>query len=124
MDLSPLWAYVALMMASVMGTAPAVRTSLPPPSTALSAPAGSHCPDWYGVALDAGWDSGDWPTLDRIMWCESKCQPTAHNRSGASGLMQIMPMWHHGRDAYDPAVNLVMALEVKQLQGWRAWSCY
>jgi hypothetical protein len=93
----------------------------PPVSTV--APTG-RCPQWEQTAIDAGFDINDWPTLDRILWCESNCQPGAHNRSGASGLAQIMPMHWHGRDPYDPATNLAMAKEVHDQQGWRAWSCY
>jgi hypothetical protein len=93
----------------------------PPP---ITAPADSRCAEWFSVALDAGFTEEQWPTVDRLMWCESNCQPKAYNRSGASGLMQIMPMHHHGRDPFDPATNLVMAHEVYERQGWRAWSCY
>lgn len=82
------------------------------------------CAEWAPVAFDVGWPVDQWPVMSRVMWCESHCEPWAHNRSGASGLMQIMPMWWKGRDPYDPATNLLMALEVRQAQGWRAWSCY
>ena len=57
------------------------------------------------------------------MYCESRCEAHAHNRSGATGLLQIMPMHAHGRDLYDPATNLAVAIEVYEAQGWRAWSC-
>lgn len=97
---------------------PAVRIT---PTTTV--PASARCPQWWQLAGEVGWPLEELPTVDRVMWCESKCQPTAHNRSGASGLMQIMPGWWDGRDPYDPAVNLAMALEVHELQGWPAWSC-
>jgi hypothetical protein len=99
-----------------------VQVAEPPPP--ITAPATSRCPDWFDVALDAGFTEAEWPTVDRLMWCESKCGPRAHNRSGASGLMQIMPMHWHDRDPFDPATNLVMAHEVYERQGWRAWSCW
>jgi hypothetical protein len=82
-----------------------------------------RCSQWEATALDAGWDVSEWPHVDRIMWCESHCEPGAHNRSGASGLMQVMPGWWHGRDPYDPGTNLAMALEIRHAQGWPAWSC-
>jgi hypothetical protein len=117
---------VVLMALSLTATAPAVRVAETlGPSTVTTAelvPTG-RCAQWEQTALDAGWPLEQWPTIDRVMWCESNCQPGAHNRSGASGLMQIMPGWWHGRDPYDPAVNLTMALEVHAAQGWRAWSC-
>jgi len=107
---------------------PAVRVEttvqVAPPPPAVTAPADSRCAEWFTVALDAGFTPDEWPVVDRIMWCESKCQPAAYNRSGASGLMQIMGFWHHGRDPFDPATNLVMAHEVYETQGWRAWSCF
>lgn len=104
--------YVALA-----ALAPALRTTTPAP------PAGP-CPQWYATASEVGWPDDEWPTVARVMACESGCDPGAHNRSGASGLMQIMPTWWDGRDPYDPAVNLTMALEVHQAQGWHAWSCF
>jgi len=117
-----------LVAALLTIASPAVRVQttvqVAPPPPAITAPADSRCPDWYTTALDAGFTPEQWPTVDRLMWCESKCQPAAYNRSGASGLMQVMPMHHHGRDPFDPATNLVMAHEVYERQGWRAWSCY
>jgi hypothetical protein len=115
---------VALVLG--VGTAPAARVAetVPVGTTTTTLDASGRCAQWEGLALDAGWTLDQWPTVDRIMWCESKCEPWAHNRSGASGLMQVMPMWWHGRDPFDPATNLAMALEIRQAQGWRAWSCY
>lgn len=99
--------------------ASAVRVT---PTTTI--PASARCPQWWALATELGWPLEELPAVDRVMWCESHCQPGAHNRrSGASGLMQIMPGWWDGRDPYDPAVNLAMALEVHDAQGWRAWSC-
>lgn len=102
----------------VKAETPAIRVT---PTTTI--PASASCPQWWAVAQEVGWPADQLPTVDRIMWCESRCEPTAHNRSGASGLMQLMPGWWAGRDPYDPAVNLAMALEVLDAQGWRAWSC-
>jgi hypothetical protein len=105
---------------SIIGVAPAVRT---PPST-IPVMSNAHCPQWWETAYEVGWPQDQLPTMDRVMWCESKCGPTEHNKSGASGLMQIMPMHWNGRDPYDPVINLTMALEVLERQGWQAWSCY
>jgi soluble lytic murein transglycosylase-like protein len=108
----------ALSGGPVEATAPAVRVT---PTTTI--PASARCGQWWALAEEVGWPADELPTLDRVMWCESHCEPGAHNRSGASGLMQIMPMWWDGRDPYDPAVNLAMAVEVHEAQGWPAWSC-
>lgn len=124
-------ALVALALsvaAGVQATQPAARvaeTVGPPATTVIDAyqPSG-HCTEWAETAFAVGWPTDQWPSISRVMWCESKCQPGAHNQSGASGLMQIMPGWWDGRDPYDPATNLTMALEVHDRQGWRAWSCY
>src|SRR5262245_822401 len=116
------------VLIAITSLQPAVRveTTVPVGTTMapITAPANSRCAEWFTTALDAGFDETQWPTVDRVMWCESKCTPGAHNPSGASGLMQIMPMWWHGRDPYDPAVNLTMAKEIFDIQGWRAWSCF
>jgi len=126
-------AFMALVLsisATVEAHEPAERvaeTVGPPaptdPPTSTLTPTG-RCAQWETTALDSGWPIDEWPTVDRVMWCESRCSPTARNRSGASGLMQIMPMWWRGRNPYEPATNLTMALEVRRAQGWRAWSCY
>ncbi len=66
-----------------------VRTTLPPP------PADAHCPQWWALAREAGWTDDLLPTLDYVMWRESRCQPEAHNttlnRDGSAdvGLTQI-----------------------------------
>jgi hypothetical protein len=93
----------------------------PPPTTIqVSGP----CAQWHDTAIAVGWDDADWPHLARIMWCESRCNPDAHNPSGASGLAQVLRSWFGpGEDPFDPATNLAVALRVRQEQGWRAWSC-
>lgn len=108
----------ALSFATVDATVPAARVT---PTTTV--PDSARCPQWWPLAQEVGWPLEELPHVDRVMWCESHCQPAAHNRSGASGLMQIMPGWWDGRDPYDPAVNLTMALDIHEAQGWRAWSC-
>lgn len=116
---------VAVLLSLLPATRVATTVQVAEPPPPITAPATSRCPEWFAAALDAGFTAEEWPTVDRIMHCESQCQPTAYNRrSGASGLMQIMGFWHHGRDAFDPATNLAMAHEIYEIQGWRAWSCY
>ena len=97
-----------------------VGSTLAPASTDYD----GRCSEWAPAALDAGWREDQLPELlGVIMWCESKCHPDAHNPSGASGLLQIMPFWAKGRDLFDPAINLAVGLEVYAAQGWRAWQC-
>jgi hypothetical protein len=47
--------------------------TLPPP------PADAQCPQWWGLAREAGWTDDLLPTLDYVMWRESRCDPTQHN---------------------------------------------
>ena len=64
-------------------------TTLPPP------PADAHCPEWWALAREAGWTDDLLPTLDYVMWRESRCLTTAHNttlnrdKSADIGLTQI-----------------------------------
>lgn len=63
-------------------------TTVPVPSDAL-------CPQWWPLAIDAGWTLDLLPTLDYVMWRESRCLPDQHNttlnKDGSSdvGLTQI-----------------------------------
>jgi Transglycosylase SLT domain len=62
-----------------------------------------------------------------VMNRESHCQPGAHNPSGASGLLQIMPMWADDcglttAQLFDPYANLACAALVYAVQGPGAWS--
>jgi hypothetical protein len=63
-------------------------TTVPVPSDAL-------CPQWWTLAIDAGWTLDLLPTLDYVMWRESRCLPDQHNttlnKDGSSdmGLTQV-----------------------------------
>ena len=109
----------SLTAAVLDASSPAVR------APALEVPASAHCPEWWGPALEAGWPPAEMPTLDRVMWCESRCRPDATNPSGARGLMQVLARYFPaGADPLEPATNLAQALEVWHAQGWRGWTCY
>lgn len=67
-----------------------------------------------------------WTAAKRVMLCESGGNAHAINRSsGATGLMQIMPL--PGRPSQeallDPAVNIATAYKIYAAQGWRPWTC-
>jgi hypothetical protein len=101
--------------------------TLPPPPTFADPPVWARCPQWWGTARSVGWPEGELPHMDRIMYRESRCQPGALNRSGAAGLMQVMPMWAPAcglavRQLLEPRSNLACALHVLAVQGWQAWS--
>ena len=63
-------------------------TTMPVPSDAL-------CPQWWPLAIEAGWTLDLLPTLDYVMWRESRCLPDQHNttlnKDGSSdmGLTQV-----------------------------------
>lgn len=88
---------------------------------------GGSCAEWSDDALRVGWTADQWSTLSYIMARESNCNPSAYNASGASGLLQIMPMWADdcgGGSLFDPWFNLSCGLHVYAVQGWSAWSTY
>ena len=67
----------------------------PTTTTIHTAPGWTRCGQWWGLALELGWQQEQMETLDYIMWRESRCQPDAHNttlnRDGSTdiGLTQI-----------------------------------
>lgn len=88
-----------------------------------------RCGEWRDLALTVGWTADQWPTVNRLMFAESRCDPSAWNRSGATGLMQVMPFWAHHcggtpADLADPTFNLGCALHVYNVQGWQAWTTF
>ena len=125
--------------ASVVTEAPTtiveVTTTLAP-----QAPDGSRCPQFYAVALAAGWPASDWERLDYIMWRESRCTPTAHTvarRDNSYGLVQLNMLahrkwvgplvdWDFDR-LYDPLTNLTIARTMYDMAqqtygcGWQPW---
>lgn len=64
-----------------------------------------------------------------LMSYESGGNPAAFNPSGATGLMQVKDWWAPSfgvtaADLFDPATNLWVAAQIRDLQGWDAWSPY
>jgi hypothetical protein len=101
----------------------------PPPSPPSPGNARGRCAQWYDEAIAAGFSDSQWPTVDRVMYGESRCQPGAVSPAGARGLMQIMPMWADDcggtrADLFSPSFNLACARHVLRVQGWTAWDVY
>lgn len=107
----------------------------------LPRPAGierANCPEWWQIALEVGWTEEQLPTLDKVMWNESRCQADAHNRRSSDyGLVQVnRGFWEstaaeHGwtmEDLFMPHIGLAMGLIVYNAGidvgwcGWSAWS--
>ena len=90
-----------------------------------------QCSQWYGTAIGVGFTDAEWPTLDAILWQESRCDPSAYNPTEhfgghASGLAQIIwPTWAGecgSGDIFDPWFNLECALYLKTHYGWSQWT--
>lgn len=88
-----------------------------------------RCGQWYTTARDAGWPADQWPTVSKVMWRESRCQPDAWNGADA-GLMQINRIHRHYMEPmgmtfptsmFDPASNLVYARTLWERAGWEPW---
>jgi hypothetical protein len=75
-------------------------------------------------------DAGDVERVICLMEKESGGNPGARNRSsGASGLMQVMPSWadvfgYTPDQLFDPTVNLWISSQIREQQGWGAWTPY
>lgn len=103
------------------------------------------CAQWFSTAVDAGWpnDTKTLKTLSKIMWRESRCDPTACSTSDSGrqcadyGLIQGNYFAHHkwwadmgltATDMFDPHTNLHWAWllysgrEAKGQCGWQPWS--
>lgn len=64
-----------------------------------------------------------------VMARESGCSEGAHNRSGATGLLQIMPMWADDCgvtpvELFDGPTNIACAAHVYAVQGGDAWTTW
>jgi hypothetical protein len=96
-------------------------TTTSPP---LEIPRSALCGRWWSTAVSMGWPEELLPTLDRVMWNESRCQSSALNGSiehGDIGLTQISMIYHSDRAAalgythaelFYPAVNLMIAYQI------------
>lgn len=88
---------------------------------------GGKCSQWHDAAINAGFTERQWPNVAYIMYRESRCQPEVQNPSGATGLMQIMPMWADDCGGtrsmlFDGWFNLRCAVHILHTQGWSAWA--
>jgi hypothetical protein len=63
----------------------------------VEVPASALCPQWWQTAVDVGWRESLLPTLDYLMWRESRCLPDQHNKKdpvgGSRGLVQVNGFW-------------------------------
>lgn len=91
----------------------------PPPSAARVLTS-----DALRAALELSpWPRALWPTVERIIRCESSNNLDAIGPLGHRGLMQVAP-WLHGPVPADAAGQLAQGYQVYLKQGWKAWACY
>lgn len=114
----------------------------PPPTvttTTTTIPAGDWlCPEWIGLATEAGFPAEVLPTVDAVIHRESTCNPDAFNgedpNGGSRGLTQVNGIWldwflpdmgiaHTTDDLFDPLTNLRAAHAIWQRQNhtFAAW---
>lgn len=73
------------------------------------------CGGWEGAV--AQWSDWNPHEVCSVLMCESRGDPNARNRSGATGLMQVM------NGSSDPQRNLEQAHAKWAKSGWRPWVC-
>lgn len=88
-----------------------------------------QCGEWHDLAISVGWPEEEWPTLNKIIWRESRCTMDAWNGQDA-GLTQVNQIhkkwlaemgWTHPNDMFDPEKNLTFALRLWETSGWKPW---
>ena len=66
-------------------------------TTTVPIPPAARCPMWWGLARTVGFTDEQMPTLDRIIYRESRCDPTQLNAADPNGgsisLTQINRFW-------------------------------
>jgi len=97
-------------------SAPAVTTATSTTSTPTLVPDSALCGMWWVTATVAGWDVDDLPTLDRVLYNESRCISGLESATGDIGLAQLnVATWAHlweadGHTTDDVATNPVLNL--------------
>lgn len=111
-----------------LATVVEVTTTTTTSTTTPASPLDAACGQWWSLARDVGFTSDEMSTLDRILYRESRCDTTQHNRTdpngGSHGLTQINGFWcqpsryyplgylqtvgvlRDCADLYDPVTNL------------------
>lgn len=106
-----------------------------PETTTTTTEAPKGCAQYVADAITAGWPADQAPTLARVMFRESRCNPLAFNsqdsNGGSRGLMQmngVHERWlieagiiTHLDDLFRPEVNIRAALHLWRIVGWQAW---
>lgn len=127
-----------------------VETTSTTTTTTMPIPPAARCSMWWSLAVDQGFTPEMLPTLDRVLYRESRCDPSQHNptdpNGGSHGLAQVNGYWCLPSrwyplgylqtvgvlttcvDLYEPAVNLRAALALVEysrsvnLSDWSQWA--
>ena len=109
--------------------------SVVPVTVAPTATVPKGCAQYVADAITAGWPADQAPTLARVMFRESRCNPLAFNsqdsNGGSRGLMQVNGVHEtwlkeagiitHLDDLFYADVNIRAALHLWRMVGWQAW---
>jgi len=127
------WAADAYLEPSALQPAAAVSASplnvpnaspAPTPTRATASTGQILTPAALDEALAASpWPRDLWPTVKRIVQCESSGNTAAVGPLGHRGLMQVDPTLH-GPVPDDAVGQLTQGYEVYLKQGWGAGACY
>lgn len=93
----------------------------------------ARCGDWWQMAVDVGWPTEWLPTLDDIMWRESRCQAEVRSSTNDYGILQLNWAAHGARLTekgitkgmlYDPRTNLTEGLWIAKFarDNYGCWS--
>ena len=105
-------------------------TPEPKPTTSPAAPTARWNPDDVKALIIQMWPADSVDRALRIAWRESNYRNDVYNGSCCYGVFQINARSHRGRLAarglttsalFDPKVNIEIALEIFQEQGWGPW---
>ena len=121
---------------TLVSTPPTVALAPLPTTTTTTLPPVKGCAQYVADAITYGWPADQAPTLARIMFRESRCNPMAWNgkdsNGGSRGLLQMNgthEQWLIEQgfitkldDLFYPDVNLKSALHLYSMVGWSAWA--
>ena len=97
--------------------------STPVPTAAAARAPAAYLPSLEAALGASAWPRELWPTVERIVACESSGNTAAVGPGGYIGLMQVDPRLH-GAVPADAVGQLDQAYGVYLRQGWGAWGCY
>ena len=117
-------------VATAKPTNPPTTPKPKPATSAAAAPTARWNPDDVKALIIEMWPADSVDRALQIAWRESNYRNDVYNGSCCYGVFQINARSHHGRLAarglttaalFDPKINIEIALEIFQEQGWGPW---